>query len=82
MPPDQFALVPQEPLALVFHVPSAAWSADASRMELAATEDKNRLESLFFIGFRGFGGSGVRGVSEVIYFVFLSTYQISLRAIY
>jgi hypothetical protein len=34
---NQFALVLQRPLALVFHVPSAAWSEGASKVELAAT---------------------------------------------
>jgi hypothetical protein len=28
---------------------AAAWSAGASRMELAAIEDRNRLDSLFFM---------------------------------
>jgi hypothetical protein len=46
---NQFELVLQRPLASTFHVPLAAWSAGASRMELAAIEDRNRLDSLFFM---------------------------------
>jgi hypothetical protein len=44
---NQFVLRLQRPSVLTFHVPSAAWSAGASRMKQAAIEDGDRLDRLF-----------------------------------